>query len=57
MVEKMKATKLVMELNSLIEEHGDQEVVCYCDHDIVNSVSFEKDSWINDHKPAFEIGS
>ena len=51
----MKASELIAMLQAGIEKRGDLEVVADCDHDPVEGLRYEEDSWIFDHRPAFEL--
>lgn len=53
------ASELIAKLNDLIGKHGDQRVVCACDHDPVGGVLYEPESWIGmpagEYSAAFEL--
>ena len=55
----MLASELIATLQDLIAKHGDQRVVCTCDHDPVAIVRYEPESWVGiaagETRPAFEL--
>ena len=53
----MKASDLVKSLQALIAEHGDLLVFSYCDHELVQSVDYDKEGGMGntDSGPAFVL--